>query len=267
MNKLRLALLSLAAFVAIILGWASLRNLTPAPDLGARTNERRASHQEVAAMRRAIERTIAGAPDYAGFFGQLKVAFPGEYEGFLARSAQRSAEAGETANADALIIEAARGLRRSHGILAAEADGPALDHYFDARLAVLQALAEKDRTLCADFLYGGGGDFTAFSRDHRGLVAALTVAGLDAVHDGQAKRMKRDAPTDADFRTLDNALRAQGLSNGAIEALLDGKALNPPLDDDEMCQAGKTYLQTIAALPDAARRRIYSFAVQLMARS
>ena len=267
MNKLRLALLSLAAFVAIILGWASLRGPAPAPDLGARTNERRASHQEVAAMRRAIERTIAGAPDYAGFFGQLKAAFPAEYEGFLARSAERSAEAGETANADALIIEAARGLRRSNGILAAEADGPALDHYFDARLAVLQALAEKDRTLCVDFLYGGGGDFTAFSRDHRGLVAALTVAGLDAVNDGQAKRMKRDAPTDADFRTLENALRAQGLSNGAIEALLDGKALNPPLDDDEMCQAGKTYLQTIAALPDAARRRIYSFAVQLMARS
>src|SRR5271166_1525069 len=177
MNKLRLALLSLAAFVAIILGWASLRNPAPAPDLGARTNERRASHQEVAAMRRAIERTIAGAPDYAGFFGQLKAAFPGEYEGFLARSAERSAEAGETANADALIIEAARGLRRSHGILAAEAGGPALDHYFDARLAVLQALAEKDRTLCVDFLYGGGGgDFTAFSRDHRSLVAALTVA-------------------------------------------------------------------------------------------
>jgi hypothetical protein len=267
MNKLRLALLSLAAFIAIILGWTPLRGPMLAHDLGAPTNERRASPQEFAAVRRAIERTIAAAPDYAGFFGRLKAAFPAEYEGFLTRSAERSAEAGETVNADALIIEAARGLRRSHGILAAEADGPALDRFFDARLTVLQAIAEKDKALCVDFLYGGGGDFTAFSRDHRGLVAALTVAGLDAVHDGQAKRMRREAPTDADFQTLENALRAQGLSNGAIEALLDGKALNPPLGDDEMCQAGKTYLQTITSLPDAARRRIYSFAVELMARS
>ncbi len=267
MNKLRLALLSLAAFVAIILGWASLRNPAPEQAFGARTNDRSAS-PEIAAMRRAIERTIAGAPDYAAFFDRLKGAFPGEYQAFLAHAAERSAAAGETADADALIIEAARGLRQSHGILAAQADGPALDHYFDARLAVLQALAEKDKALCVDFLYGGGsGDFTSFSRDHRDLVAALTVAGLDAVNDGQAKRMKRDAPTDEDFRSLENALRAQGVSNGAIEALLDGKALSPPLDDDEMCQASKTYLQTIAALPDAARRRIYSFAVELMARS
>ncbi|VFU10301.1 hypothetical protein [Methylocella tundrae] len=267
MNTLRLALLSLAALVAIILGWTFLHNAPREPDSSARTDGRRASPQEVAAMRRAIERTVAGEPDYAGFFDELKAAFPAEYEAFIARAAEASAEAGEGANADALMIDAARGLRRSHGILAASADGPALDHYFDAKLAFLRALAGADKALCVDFLSGGNGDFVAFSRDHRPLFAAMAAAGLDAINDGRAKRIKRAAPTDEDFHTLENALRAQGLSNAAIEALLDGKATIPPLEDGEMCQAGEVYLQTLAALPDAARRRIYGFAVQLAVRS
>lgn len=267
MNTLRLALLSLAALVAIILGWTFLHEASRGPDSIARTDGRKASPQEVAAMRRAIERTVAGTSDYAGFFDQLKAAFPAEYEAFVTRVAGRFAEAGESANADALMIEAARGLRRSHGILAASADGPALDHYFDAKLAVLHALAGADKALCVDFLNGGNGDFVAFSRDHRPLFAAMAAAGLDAINDGRAKRMKREAPTDEDFRTLENALRAQGLSNAAIEALLDGKATDAPLDDREMCQAGEIYLQTLAALPDAARRRIYGFAVELAVRS
>jgi hypothetical protein len=224
--------------------------------------------QEVAAMRRAIERSVEGAPDYAGFFDRLRTAFAAEYESFLGRAADRAAAAGETPGADALLIDAARTLRRSHGILAAKADGPALDRFFQAKRAVLEALAVNNQGLCVDFLYGGGaGDFSAFSRDHRGLFAAMANAGLDAISDGQAKRMERDAPKDEDFRTLENALRAQGVSNAAIGALLDGKALNPPLDDSEMCEAGRIYLQTLAALPDAARLRIYGLAVALMAHS
>ncbi|MGO9674073.1 MAG: hypothetical protein ACLPSF_07900 [Methylocella sp.] len=267
MNTLRLALLSLAALVAIFLGWTYLHQPSNAPD-AASTLARRTSPQEVAAMRRTIERGIAGATDYVGFFERLKTAFPAEYEGFLTRAAERAAAPGETPSADALMIEAARGLRSSHGILAAKADGPALDHYFEAKRAMLDALAAKDQVLCVDFLYGGGnGDFAAFSRDHRGLLAAMANAGLDAINDGQAKRVERDAPNDADFHTLENALRAQGVSNAAIGALLDGKAPNPPLDDGEMCQAGQIFLQTLAALPDAARRRIYGFAVELMAHS
>jgi len=267
MNTLRLALLSLAALVAIFLGWTYLRQPATSPDAGLQ-RERRTSPQEVAAMRRAIERSVAGATDYAGFFERLKTAFPTEYEGFVTRAAERAAVAGETPNADALMIEAARELRSSHGVLAAKAEGPALDHFFEAKRAMLDALAAKDQALCVDFLYGGGnGDFAAFSRDHRGLFAAMANAGLDAINDGQAKRVERDAPNDEDFHTLENALRAQGVSNAAIGALLDGKAPNPPLDDSEMCQAGQIFLQTLAALPEAARRRIYGFAVELMAHS
>ena len=130
------------------------------------------------------------------------------------------------------MIAAARDLRSSHGILAAKADGPALDHYFEAKRAMLDALAAKNQALCVDFLYGGGnGDFVSFSRDHRGLLAAMANAGLDAISDGQGRRVDREAPNNADFRTLENALRAQGVSNAAIGALLDGKPPNPPLDD------------------------------------
>lgn len=262
MHLLRLALLGLAAVVAIILGWAAWR------EGPGHVANRQASAQEIAAQRRAIERVLARTPDYAGFFDRLKAAFPTEYEAFLAREAERSAAAGETASADALLIDAARSLRRSHGVLAARADGPALDHYFDARFAVLQALARRDRALCVDFLYGGGrADFVDFSREHRGLLAALVSAGLDAISDGKERRDRREPPTEQDFRTLENALRAQGLSNGAIAALLDGKMLNPPLEDGELCEAGEIYLKTLAALPEAARRRIYGFAVELMARS
>ena len=267
MHKLRLALLSLAALVAIYLGWTYLHQPANGLDAGS-ARERRSSPQEVAAMRRAIERSVADAMDYARFFDRVKTAFPAEYEGFLTRAAERAAVAGATPSTDALMIEAARDLRRSHGILAAWADGPALDHYFEAKRAMLDALAAKNPALCVDFLAGGGnGDFASFSHDHRGLLAAMANAGLDAINDGQARRVERNAPNDADFRTLENALRAQGVSNAAIGALLDGKAPNPPLDDAEMCQAGQIFLQTLAALPEAARRRIYGFAVELMAHS
>lgn len=267
MHTLRLALLGLAALVAIFLGWTYLHQPANAPDAAA-ARQRRTSPQEVAAMRRAIERSVAETTDYAGFLERVKTAFPAEYEGFLTRAAEHAAIAGDAPSADALMIAAARDLRSSHGVLAAKAEGPALDHYFEAKRAMLDALAAKNQALCVDFLYGGGnGDFASFSRDHRGLLAAMANAGLDAISDGQTRRVEREAPNDADFHSLENALRAQGVSNAAIGALLDGKAPNPPLDDSEMCQAGQIFLQTLAALPDAARWRIYGFAVELMAHS
>lgn len=227
MATLRLALMSLAAIVAIFLGWTVLRGPARGPYISADTG--RASPQEIAAMRRAVERSIAETPDYSGFFARLRTAFPVDYESFVAQAAERAAAAGETPGPDALMIEAARGLRKTHGVLAARADGPALDRLFEAKRAVLDALAGKSDALCVDFLYGGGSDdFAAFSRDHRGLFAAMANAGLDAINDGQLKQMGREAPNDEDFRTLENALRAQTVSNAAIGALLDGKAPNPP---------------------------------------
>ncbi len=55
----------------------------------------------------------------------------------------------------------------------------------------------------------------------------MVTAGLDAIHDGQSKKVEREAPSAADFQVLDDALREKGLSSPEIEALLDGKAPRP----------------------------------------
>jgi hypothetical protein len=273
MDMLRLVLLGLAAFVALLLSWTFLQQANrsakpPAEIATAQSSATQASPAEIAAARRGIEEKLAAATEYAGFFDRLKTLFPTEYESFLAHSSARAAAAGGKETADFLMIEAARALRLSHGVLAAKADRPALDHVFDMELAMLQALARDDQRLCVDFLYGGAnGDFLKFSAENRTLFAAMASAGVDAINDGQIKRVQRPAPTAKDFQTLEQSLRAKGLDTAEIEALLDGKATDPSLDDRKMCRAGKIYLETLSALPEPARMRIYGFALELMARS
>ena len=62
------------------------------------------------------------------------------------------------------------------------------------------------------------------------------------------------------------ALKKAGLSQPEIDALLGGKTPDPPLPDVKMCRRPH-YLQTLAGLPDQTRMRIYSLAIDLMARS
>jgi hypothetical protein len=270
MHFLRLALLGLAALVALILGWTFwIEANRPGTAPSSKIAETQVSPEAIAAARRAIEAELAAAPEYAGFFDRLKTSFPAEYEAFLAKASQRSAAAGgEMRRADFLMIDAVRALRLSHGVLAAKAGQPALDHVFEMQLAMLRALAEKNQGLCVDFLYGGAnGDFLEFSAANRGLVAAMASAGLDAIRDGQINKVGREEPTAEDFQTLEQALRAKGLDTLEIEALLDGKTPDPPLDDARLCRAGAIYLETLAAMPEPLRMRIYGFAVELMARS
>jgi len=95
----------------------------------------------------------------------------------------------------------------------------------------------------------------------------MAIAGLDAIVDGQAKKNERQPPTDADFLLLEKAMAGKGLSQPEIEALLDGKTPNPPLEDARLCQAGRVYLEMLKTLPEPVRLRIYALAVELMARS
>ena len=166
------------------------------------------------------------------------------------------------------MAEAARSLRLSRGILAVKAGRQALEHIFELHFAMLQALAAKNPRLCVNFLHGGESPgFFEFSAQNRGLVAAMAIAGIDAIHDGEIKRIERPAPTGTDFDALEKALRAKGLDTPEIEALLDGKAGDPPIGDAKMCRAGQVYLETLAAMPESTRLRIYGLAVELMARS
>ncbi|PWB81920.1 MAG: hypothetical protein C3F11_13650 [Methylocystaceae bacterium] len=249
---------------------------TPAPasradvaDAPTTTQESATSQQpDHAAARARVEAIIAGAPEYARFFERLRDAFPADYETAIeSLSADRLAGAGEE-NVDYYLAEAVRLLRQSRGILAAKAEPEPLARVFDLHLEVLRAIAAQDKRLCVAFLYGGvDQEFHSFAAGRRALVADMATAGLEAIFSGQAKKIERTPPNEADFRALESALAARGLGKIEIDALLDGKSPDPPLDDQTMCKAGQTYLEVLHALPEPIRLRIYGLAVELMARS
>ncbi|MFO1116603.1 MAG: hypothetical protein U1E28_13035 [Beijerinckiaceae bacterium] len=222
---------------------------------------------EIVAARAEVEKRIAEAPEVARFFDRLRLALPGEYETAIGALARRRIGGGDD-TPDYYLSEAVKTLRQSRGALAAKADGPALAKVFAQQLAVLNALSQRDPKACVDFLYGGASEaFFRFSADNRGLVSDLATAGLEAIVDGKQKNIARPAPNEADFQMFEAALKKAGLSQPEIDALLDGKTPDPPLPDVKMCAAGRTYLQTLAGLPDQTRMRIYSLAIDLMARS
>ncbi len=277
-DDLRLALLSLAAIASVILGWSLIQQALktePAP-VAAIVNthvpaQDKPSGADLAAradMRQKIEAQLAQSPEYMRFFDRLKLVFPSEYESIMDAFAKHAATAGETDDIDAMMSEAVHALRVSHGVLAAKANGPALQKIFAMQLTMMQALNTKDPRLCVDFLYGGASrGFFSFSSDNRALVSDMALAGLEAITDGQANKIERAGPTETDFQLLEKSLRDQGLNSSEIEALLDGKTADPPIPDTRMCRVGQIYLETLNALPEAARFRLYGLAVELMARS
>ncbi len=280
---LRLALLSLAAIIALALAinlfmvagrqtelrTAQLPVAAAAPEAApAAQNVPPSSDEPFRQARESVEREIAEkAPEYAIFFDRLHGALPAEYDTIVDGFAKQSLD-GKDLSLDALLSQAVRDLRVSNGILAAKADGPALAHIFDIQLRMMQALAGTDPKLCVDFLYGGASQaFFAFSAAHRPLVADMAIAGLEAIGSGRSNGIDRDAPSDADFNQLSSAMKAQGVNDAEVAAILDGKTPNPPIPDARMCTVGQIYLKTLAALPEQARLRIYALAVSLMARS
>ena len=278
MRELRLVLLGLAAVIAIVLGAGFLRRAVaphPASQQGAEDQAAGPASPgpasepvaaDAAAQRGAIERAIAEAPDYRSFFDHLRAAFPGDYAAILATEA--AAMRPGAVDVDAVTADAVTALRRAHGALATKAPDGALAQIFAQLLREMEALGQRDPRLCVAFLYGSNGSgFLAFAADHRALIADAAAAGLDAMVAGGTAPVVRTAPPDADFQALEAALVAKGLSRPAIEALLDGKSADPPIADADMCQAGQTYLRTLAAMPVDARGRLYGLAVDLMARS
>jgi len=275
MNILRLTLLSLAAGIAIVLGANFFqsgqiqRDVSPQAAAESKGQQQKAADDRLRVARAEIEARIASAaPDYMRFFNRLKQLLPQEYDSILDGFARQSLEGAAMTNVDSLLSEAVRALRLSNGTLAAKADGPVLGHIFAVQLAMMQALAAKDPKLCVDFLYGGASQaFFEFSSQHRALVADMAIAGLDAITDGRAKRIERAPPSDQDFQLLEDALKAKQLNEMEISAILDGKTPATPIPSPRMCEVGQIYLETLAALPEAARYRIYGLAVELMARS
>ena len=272
MKELRLVLLGLAAIIAVGLGAGFLkrafiqgppRQLAEAvPDGDAGTGVSRTDGAN-GAPRAALERRIAEVPDYGRFFDRLRALFPDDYAATL-NAAGRPGEI----DVDLVMSDAVTALRRAHGGLATKASDAALGQIFAFQLREVQAMAQNDAHLCVAFLYGAsGGGFMRFAADHRALVADAAIAGLDAMNSGRNDPVIRATPSEDDFQTLDRALVAKGLTRPEIDALLDGKAADPPIADDAMCKAGQFYLETLAAMPAAARGRLYGLAVDLMAKS
>lgn len=220
------------------------------------------------AARQKLDRLIAAAPDYDRFFERLQEAFPADYAAALDAFAARLADSQREESVDFYVSEAVRLLRQSRGVLAVKAEPLALSKVFDVQLKVLRAIAAEDAHLCVAFLYGATDqDFARFAATRRPLVADMALTGIEAIASGQANKIERAGPTEADFRTLETALVAKGLGKVEIDALLDGKMPDPPLEDGRLCAAGQTYLETLHSLPEAARLRIYGLAMELMARS
>jgi len=272
-NILRLVLLGLAALCWIAAGSGFLQQRTRLQDSLWRPAALAGkpwplSNHQLAVAGRDIEEKLKSAPEYVSLFTRLQSAFPPEYGIFLAGFAHRSAAGGETGGVDLLASQAMRALRFSRGVLAAKAGPAALEHVFELQLAVMRALAAFDPHLCAHFLFGAEGiRFLDFAASHRALIAEFAIAGIEAIEDGQRRQIAREAPTAADFGALEEALRAKGLSTAEIDAVLDAKTSSPAIDDGRMCEAGQVYLETLAAIPQEQRLRIYSFAAGLMARS
>jgi len=216
----------------------------------------------------SIDLLIAQVPDYARFFKRLQEAFPAEYAAAMQSFKARGASNGVDQSADFYVSEAVRQLRQARGVLAAKADNAQLEKVFEIQLKVLRAVAKEDPSLCVVFLYGGKDlDFARFASNRRPLVGEMALAGLEAIASGQSKKIDRPAPSEADFQTLEKALSTKGLSKIEIDALLDGKTPEPPLDDARMCAAGQAYFETLHGLPEAVRMRVYALAIELMAKS
>lgn len=267
-DVLRLVLLSLAAVIAISLGVSFLLEANTPGATPRSTAMGLAPAEPLSVARQKIEAEIdRESPDYAGFFERLHAILPTEYDEILDGFAKQAVDGGDVSNVDSLVSQAVRDVRLSNGVLAANADSRALSRIFDVQLGMMQVLAAKDPRLCVDFLYGGASQaFLAFSSHNRRLIAAMAIAGLEAIGSGRANQIQRQPPSDADFNALESAMKAQGLTETEITAILDGKTPDPPIPDARMCTVGQIYLKTLAALPEPVRLRIYGLAVELMAR-
>jgi hypothetical protein len=221
-----------------------------------------------AKARRRIEEQIAAAPEYARFFERLRESFPSDYDSTLDGLAVRFAKPEQQEGADLYLSEAVRHLRQGRGVLAAKADMEPLAKVFQMQLEVLRAVGKEDARLCVAFLYGATSqDFQRFAATRRSLMGETALAGLEAIVNGQEKKVERPAPSETDFKLLETSLAQRGLDKLEIGALLDGKMPDPPLEDARMCAAGQTYFEVLGGLPEPARLRIYGLAVELMARS
>jgi hypothetical protein len=271
MQTLRLVFVALAIVILTLIGWRAMHKVVPARQVNSGESSPPAilpRFDDLPVQRQSIESRLAEAPAYVAFFADLQRDFPADYDRILGGFAARAAISGRLENPDFYLSETLLRLRQTRGILAAQATAEPLGRIFEVQAQILTKLAATAPPLCVDFLFGGVSDeFFDFSEKNRDLLVTMAEAGLNAILDGQTHKIERPAPTVEDFDLLENALVARGLDTIEIGAVLDGKMPDPPLPAARMCAVGRAYLDALQSLPEDTRLKMYSLAVELMARS
>jgi hypothetical protein len=274
MHTLRVVLVIVAFVASVALGWEVFDAATRVQiEQPASTPARRVAIappvDDLRPMaRQAVEERLQLAQETSSFFNAMRRAFPQDFDRLVNAFAQRAVDGSKLDAPDVYLAEAVRSLRRTHGVLAAKSNASHLEKLFETQMLMLEALERADPQMCVDFLYGNATPrFYEFSARNRPLVVAMAQASLDAILDGRTSRVDRRPPSDADFAQLETALIERGLGRAEIEALLDGKAPDPPIPDAMLCRAGRVYLATLRALPEETRMRIYGLAIEVLART
>jgi hypothetical protein len=269
----RVLILATSAFVCVCVGVA-LAILAYSPGKhGVEATPAPVIHTERAVAppvppEKSFDDATAAAADYKPFFARLREKFPGDYAGAAQSFEARSRADGRAPSLEYDVSEAIRLLRKSHGAAVAKARPEVLARVFDAQLAMMRAVAKDDPHMCVGFLYGATAqDFERVAASQRPLIAEMALARLEAAIDGETRKIDRVTPTEAEVGALEAALAANGLDATEVDVLIGGTKPDPALDDARMCRAGQTYLETLRALPEETRARIYSLLLQQMARS
>ena len=271
-HHFRILMLAIALGLSGALAWNAYERAHPSAPARSGAGEARApgppSPSALATRRGEVEALILAAQPFAGFVARLKQAFPADWNRILDTLARQGSTPGETDNAANYISDILRILRRDRGIVASRASPEAMASVFEAQARLLSTLAAADKRVCVDFLVGQASPgFNDLIARNAGQLADLANATLGAIIDGGARKIDREAPSDADFDLLAAALTNRGLGKLEIEVLLDGRLPDPPLPDATLCDAGLVYFEAMQSLPEDARARMYALAIQAMGKS
>lgn len=269
----RLLMVVIALVLAGALAWR-IRATPPAPAIATRNGDFSGivsppTVSELSRERRLVEERLDTAPEFADFIARLRTSFPADWNRMLEAFTRRDLARGDLEAPEAYLADILRQLRRDRGVVAGRASAGTLTRIFDLQAQMIAALAKADKRLCVDFLLGQSSPafVGAMSRD-RTLLAGIAGATLDAIIEGGgAGAVERAAPNDEDFSRIEMELRARGLGDAEITALLDGRLSDPPLPDQQLCDAGVIYFEALKELPEDARIRIYAFAARAMGRA
>lgn len=264
---MRNILIILGSVVVLLLGAGGYYYWQNQPSAPVSTTPPPPSAAAMATAREKIDSAFRIAPIFQPFFERFKSLYPADFDRYLQSEVLALASGTESVpTPDTLVLDAVELLRNSRGAQAALASPEMLDHFFDIQAQVLDTLAVQDARLCDHFLFGGDAPaFGEFSSHNQALISQMAEAGLNAIADGEAKKITRDPPADEDFTALEKSLTDAKLEPVEIGALLDGQLPEQPFAPARTCAIGKIYYASLKAMPAAAKYNIYALALQNMA--